>query len=105
MPSRGDRAGRDSAERSDDHTIDPTPEENEGQRSPRRPLVFRLSVAAANFGLATMLVYGIGRFTTLITPRYGHQFAYVPILMAAVACWMVVRGILVLTGRSSARGG
>ncbi len=105
MPSRGDRAGHSSAERPDDHTADLIPDENAGQRPQRRPLVFRLSVGAANFALAAMLVYGITRYAALIPPRYGHQFAYVPILMAAVACWMVVRGVLAVTGRLSARGG
>ncbi len=104
MPSTEDPAGGSRAERSGDHAADRASDGTAGERPPRRPLVFRVSVAAANFGLAAMLVYGIRRFAALITPRYGHQFAYVPILMAAVACWMVVRGVLVLTGRSSARG-
>ena len=105
MPSRGDRAGRSRAERSNDHTTEQTPGENAGQRPLRRPLVYRLPVGAANFALAAMLVYGIRRYAALVVPRYGHQFAYVPVLMAAVACWMVVRGVLVLTGRSAAHGG
>lgn len=51
-----------------------------------------------------MLVYGILRYFALIPPRYGQRFAFVAVVMAGVAVWMGVRGVLALMGRSGERG-
>ena len=61
--------------------------------------IYRIAVGAANLALAAMLVYGIRRYFDVLVPRFGNQFFYVPVVMAALAAWMVFRGISALLGR------
>jgi hypothetical protein len=70
------------------------------RRGSREQRLYRWSVGGANLAVALMLAYGVLRYVDLIVPRYGHRFSYVAILMAAVACWTAVRGIMVLVGRA-----
>jgi hypothetical protein len=65
---------------------------------------YRIAVGCAHLALAAMLVYGILRYFALIPPRYGQRFAFVAVVMAGVAVWMGVRGVLALMGRSGERG-
>jgi hypothetical protein len=54
--------------------------------------------------LAAMLVFGTLRYFQLIVPQYGHRFTFFAAIMVALACWMVVRGVAVLLGRTGERG-
>jgi hypothetical protein len=74
-----------------------------GEGRTTEPGLYRYAVGAANLALAAMLAYGLVKYWTLIVPRYGHQFSYVAILMAGIACWMALRGILALLGGRRAR--
>ena len=64
---------------------------------------YRLAVGIANLALAATLLYGVRRYFDVIVPRFGNSFVYVPVVMAAIAVWMFVRGVLALLGRG--RGG
>ena len=70
----------------------------------RESTFFRIAVGCAHLALTAMLVYGIFRYFELIPPRYGQRFTFVAVLMAGVALWMGVRGVLALLGRSGHRG-
>jgi hypothetical protein len=61
--------------------------------------LYRYAVGGANLALAAMMVYGIARYFDLVVPRVGHRFAFIPILMAGVAVWTVVRGLGILLRR------
>jgi hypothetical protein len=73
-------------------------------RGSREQRLYRWFVGGANLAVTLMLAYGVLRYVDLIVPRYGHRFSYVAILMAAVACWTAVRGIMVLVGRTGGDG-
>lgn len=66
--------------------------------------LYRIAVGCAHLALAAMLVYGIIRYFELIPPRYGQRFSFLAVLMAGVAVWMGVRGVLALLGRPGERG-
>jgi hypothetical protein len=68
---------------------------------PSEQRLYRIAVGGANLALCAMLVYGIRRYFDLIVPSVGHRFAFVPILMAAVAVWTGVQGVMVLLRRGS----
>jgi hypothetical protein len=65
----------------------------------REARVYRFAVGLASLALAVTLIYGAYRFWQLLIPRYGLGFAYVPAVMAGIAVWMCVRGVLTLRGR------
>jgi hypothetical protein len=66
---------------------------------PREQKLYRITVGGANLALAAMLLYGASRYFDLVVPRFGHRFAYVPVLMCGTAVWVTTRGLLVLFGR------
>jgi len=67
---------------------------------PHERAVYRIVVGCANLGLAAMLVFGTVRYFKLIVPHYVHRFTFFALIMAGLACWMVVRGVVVLLGRT-----
>ncbi len=69
----------------------------------RERTVYRIVVGCANLALAAMLVVGAFRFSELIPPKFGGKFSFFTIVMVGLACWMAVRGFVVLFGRL--RGG
>jgi hypothetical protein len=71
---------------------------------PSEQKFYRLAVGGANLALCAMLIYGIRRYFELIVPAVGNRFAFVPILMAAVAVWTGVRGVIVLFRRTGGGG-
>ena len=73
-------------------------------RLPRERGFYRITVGCAHLALVAMLVYGIVRYFALIPPRYGQRFTFVALVMAGVALWMGVLGVLAFLGRSGERG-
>ncbi len=66
---------------------------------PYEQRLYRLAVGAANLALAAMLFYGASRYFSLIAPRFGHRFVYVPVLMCGIAVWVLTKGLLILLRR------
>lgn len=66
----------------------------------REATIYRVVVGSANLALAAMLIVGAVRFTGLIVSRYGRGFAFFTVVMAGLACWMAVRGVVIVLGRS-----
>jgi len=75
-----------------------------GDTRQRERAVYRIVVGCANLVLAAMLVFGTLRYFQLIVPQYGHRFTFFAAIMVALACWMVVRGVMVLLGRTGESG-
>ncbi len=71
-----------------------------GDTRDRERAVYRVVVGCANVALAAMLVVGAVRFADLIPPKYGGKFSFFTIVMVGLACWMAVRGFVILFGRS-----
>lgn len=65
--------------------------------------LYRYAVGGAYLALTGMLFYGVSRYVDLIVPRFGNRFSYVAALMVGVACWMGVRGVLILLGKRGGR--
>jgi hypothetical protein len=72
---------------------------NRRDSRPSEQRFYRIAVGGANIALCAMLAYGITRYFDLVVPRVGHRFAFIPILMAAVAVWTGIRGAIVLLRR------
>jgi hypothetical protein len=71
-----------------------------GDTRDRERTVYRIAVGCANLALAAMLIVGAVRFAGLIPPKYGDKFSFFTFVMLGLACWMVVRGFIILFGRS-----
>ena len=67
---------------------------------PTEQRFYRYAVGGTNIALCAMLIYGIRRYFELIVPAVGNRFAFVPIMMAAVAVWTGIRGAIVLFRRA-----
>lgn len=63
----------------------------------------RIALGLVNLALAAMLFFAVYRFSHDVMPVYGNRFAYVPVVMAGLACWRGVVGIILLSGRRSGR--